>query len=345
MDVLETATESSAQDITSRVEALLFGDSKESQSAKVEEVPNDAEKLPEGDDSDSEDAEGSVESDKEAESLAQYLGVDEDNLFEDETGKIMVKAKIDGEQKLVPFKDVIASYQLQGHVNNKSIALENERKELEVVKQTTVQTLKTQLYEAATLNNILSQQLIGEYNSIDWDRMRVEQPAEWAAARQDFADRANHIESVKNGIAAKSKEISDENAKRFHEENQKHLRAEHEKLVLKNPTWSDPKVMKQEVGAIRTFLSETYEFGEEDLDSVQDSRLVALIQDAMAFRKGKEKVKQLKVKTIPKFQTPGRNKASSENLAKARDVKAKNEAIKKSNGSINSIANKILDRM
>ena len=136
------ATDNSAQGISSRVEDALFG---EDNTAELNEnhddvASDDEEILPGDDDTDSEDDDGSDglegELTEEELTLAGYLGIDEERLIVDEEGNISFNALVDGESKAVPLSELAKSFQLQGHVNNKSIALENERKEFEEQRNT-----------------------------------------------------------------------------------------------------------------------------------------------------------------------------------------------------------------
>lgn len=356
-----TATSSvEAQNIEGRIESLLFGGSKEPVGTKTEEAPADAKKLPVSDDSEVIKTEGSdsgqegddgdndgKQDDGQGEpgSLAEYLGVDDDNLFEDETGKVMVKAKIDGEAKIVPFKEVIASYQLQGHVNNLSMALQKERGEFREIVKAKTEELQSKLNEAGVVVDVLNQQILAEYNSVDWDRMRLENPGEWAAAQQDFKARYQAIMDLKDKISNKAKESLSVQQEQQQQELAKTLAAENEKLLKMNPTWADQEVRKKEVGEIRSFLVSAYGFSESDMENVYDSRLIALIQDAMSYRKGKQKVEQSKTKQIPNFKPPGRKVTSGQNMEKARNEKALNKQIRDTNGSVKAIADKILDRL
>ena len=344
-----TATGSTAQDISSRVESALYGDDNETELTSVNDdvVLDDEETLPEGDDADSEDEDGSEDledANEEELTLAAYLGIDEDRLIVSGDGSVSFNALIDGESKEVPLSELAKSYQLQGHVNNKSIALQNERKEFEEQRDLVAQTLRSKLEQASNMTKLVEEQLVGEFNNIDWDRLRVENPSEWSALRQEFSERAHKIQQIQSQASTISGELQKNQQQELAQKQSEYIAGEMQKMIAANPNWSDAEVMKSETSAIKSFLGETYGFTEEDLQYVTDHRLVSLIQDAKAYRSGKKAVESKINKPVPKFQKPGATKANSKSLAKARSVKARKAAVK-SNGSIDNVANLLLDRM
>jgi hypothetical protein len=348
-----SATAQSAQDVTSRIEQALYPETAQKAEPVVaddEEVVEDADELPDTDDSKSEEDEGSEDepgdefTDEEL-SLAAYLGVDEDRLIVGEDGQVMLNAIIDGETKAVPLKELAASYQLQGHVNNKSMALENERKEFEATRTNVVQGLQQRVEGVTKLASAIEDELIGDYKRIDWDALRASDPSEWSALRQEYAERARKIEEVKNLAIEESKRIQTEIQQKQMEAMQNHIAEQRAKMIEKNPEWADVNKRKEALVQIKSFLSSTYGYSESDAENISDARLVELVKDAMAYRQGKKAVETKKVKVVPKFQKPGASRIKSAQLAKARDIKAKKAAVRKSGGSIDSVANALLDRM
>lgn len=345
----ETATDQSAQDITSRIESALFDEAEVTEPVENEDevAVEDEVTLPETDDTDSEEEDGSdledIASDEDL-SLADYLGIPEDRINVAEDGTVSMTAIIDGESKEVSLKDLASSFQLQGHVNNKSIALENERKELEAAKQQIATEYQSKLQNLESLTSAAEQQLVGDFNQIDWDRLRVENPAEWTALRQEFADKAQHIQNVQAQVKQEGKALLDQQQEKVNQQRQQHLQGEFTKMLESNPAWSDEVVRKKDMDEMRTFVTGQYGFTEQDLALVTDHRLINLIQDAKAYRNGKKAAETKIVKKVPKFQKPGATKAQHSATAKARSVKAKRAAVKKT-GSTQDVANLILDRM
>lgn len=350
MDPIESATAGAAQDVESRIEEALFPQEQSNEDITDDAVIDDAETLPEDDDAedaeiDDDSADLEEVSDEDV-SLASYLGIDEDRLNVDDDGKVTFKAIIDGESKDVDLKELAKSYQLQGHVNNKSIALENDRKEFESTRDTTYTELKTRVEGIAGMHKAVETMLLEDYQSVDWDALRHQDPSEWAALREEFSAKARKLQQAKGLISEEAKRIEAEQAEQNTAKQNEYLQAQYQQMIQDNPAWEDQDVMTKDVGEIGTFLNKAYGFNDDDLRNLTDSRLMRLVRDAKAYREGTKKAEQKKVtKGLPKFQKPGSQRTNAAALAKARAAKAQKKAIKDGGGSVNDIANSILDRM
>jgi hypothetical protein len=340
--------ESTMQDIAKRIESNLY---------PQEPIGNDGDEgleddvsLPENTDSESEDDEGSTDkldevATEEELSLANYLGVDEDRIIVSDDGSLMFKAIVDGKTKEVPLKELAASYQLQGHVNNKSMALENERKQFQQVQAQVAQELRQRVEGVSQLGNLAEQELIKEYESIDWNTLRYQDPANWTALRQEYAERAQKIQQVKQLTQIEAQRLQKEQAEKFHKQAEEYFAQQMKSMIDDNPTWADEKVRLEKVGEMKSFLK-NYGFNERDAMGINDHRLVRLIKDAQAYRSGLKAAEEKRVDTkkLPKFQKPGSSKLQSASLAKARQVKAQKGQLKKT-GSVNDLAAALVDRM
>lgn len=350
MFVNEPATDNPAQDVNSRIEEALNPQEELIENEELA-VAEDDENLPDADDANSEDEDGSVdESDKEVSeedlTLADYLGIDDDKLVVKDDGSVVVNAVVDGQASEVDLKELVKSYQIQGHVNNKSISLENDRKEFEQTRDQAFTELTTRLDGLNDMNKMLEEQLLGDYNSINWDTLRVQDPSEWAALKQEFAEKAQRIQQSKGLLAQEADRIKGEKQNDLDSKQAQYLQTEMNAMVADNPTWSDPAVMKAEVAEIGSFLKNDYGFSDDELKAVTDHRLLRLIKDAKAFKANKSGVADKKiVKPLPKFQKPGNTAKNAASLSKARAVKARKKAVKDSGGSTASIANSLIDRM
>jgi hypothetical protein len=341
--------EAGMQAIADNVESILYGTEEEPIETDDEEVLEGGESPPEDDDPDSEDEDGEEEglddiASEDDLSLADYLGIDEDRLIVGEDGTVSFNAIIDGESQEVSLKELAKSYQMQGHVNNKSMALETERKEFQETRTQVATELKGRIDGVEALHNMAEEQLVGEYNAIDWNKLRYENPSEWSALRQEYAEKAQQIKQAQGLVAEERVRLNEEQQKEFHQNMDAHMKNEMSSLIVKNPNWSDDAVRKADMKEMKTFLSEAYGYGDKDFDNISDHRLIEVIKDAQSFRNGKKAIASKKVKVLPKFQKPGASRGNAASLKKARAVKAGRAALKKDGGT-SSVANAILDRM
>ncbi|RLA60757.1 MAG: hypothetical protein DRQ89_12325 [Epsilonproteobacteria bacterium] len=338
------------QDIADDIESRLYGSDEEPADTDGDEVSDDAivkDALPDDDDSDSDEDDGSdledIATDEEL-SLADYLGIDEDKLIVGEDGSVSFNAIIDGESQEVSLKELATSYQMQGHVNNKSMALETDRREFEEARGKVATELKSRIDGVEALHNMAEEQLVGEYNNIDWDKLRYENPSEWSALRQEYAEKAQKIKQAQGLVSEERERISNEQQKEFHEKMSEHMKGELGKMIGKNPTWADDAVRKTDMEKMKDFMVATYGYEPEAMDTISDHRLIEVIKDAKAFRESTKAALKKKVKKLPKFQKPGAARGNAASLAKARAAKANKAALRK-DGSTQSVANSILDRM
>lgn len=278
--------------------------------------------------------------------LAAALGLPEDSLEYDDEGNVVFNAIIDGEATKVSMQDLVKSYQLEGHVNKKSMQLETDRREFETTRDQAYDHLTQKITVANNLIGAVEQQLLGELKGIDWDTLRATDPAEWAATRQYYTERVQWLEQMKAQTGTVQKELTAEQQKAQQDQYNAFMQGEVQKMLIDNPTWKDQAVMAKEVVEIGKFLSTKYGFTAEEIANHMDARMMRMVRDAMQFVSGKDTLKGKKVPdNIPKFRTPGQQNVNRRDTTKARQVKAQKDAIRKSGGSVDSIAASLVDRM
>jgi hypothetical protein len=328
--------------IEQRIEQALYGQPEETPTAaeveETEEVEGNAEDLSALEPT---DESNESEADDEPENLASYLGLTEDQIAE-EDGKIYVNAKVNGETSKVALADLIKGYQTEKAVTQKSQALAEERKAWEQQAQAAQQAYEQKIQQADTALGILEKQLVGRFEAVDWDKLRADDPAEWAAKRQEMAQQYQEMKRAKEAVGARQKEAIEQQQQQQAQQQAAYLQQQSEMMLADNPSWNDAEVKQRELGEIREFLQDAYGFNEQDLSHVTDHRLVRLIQDAQAYRKVKKAADPKKAKPIPKFvkKGAGRNIANE----RAKQAKQKHARLKKS-GSIQDAAALLMDRM
>lgn len=348
----EGAAGGGALDVESRIAAALSGnegggDNEEGgdQGSHEEEEdeldPNDLTKKskPESEDDD-------TAGEDDDQTLASALGLPEDALEYDEEGNVVFNAVIDGEATKVKMQDLVKSYQLEGHVNKKSMQLESDRREFETTRDQAYDHLTQKITVANNLIGAVEQQLMGELKNIDWDTLRATDPAEWAATRQYYTERVQWLEQMKAQTGSAQKGLTEEQQKAQQDKYNAFMQGEVQKMIQDNPAWKDQAVMAKEVGEVGKFLVDKYGFTPDEIANHMDSRMMRMVRDAMQFANGKDTLKAKKVPdNVPKFRTPGQQNANRRDTTKARQVKAQKEAIRKSGGSVDAIAASLVDRM
>ena len=337
-----------AQGVEERIAASLFGnDGAAGNSNAVDKVVNeDDESLPPEDDTKPKGTEPEDEAIDGDVTLASMLGLGDDQLEYDDQNNVVFNAIIDGESHKVPVSELVKSYQLQGHVNNKSIALENDRKGFHATRDQAYGELTTRLQGLNQLIQLNEQTLLAEYNGIDWDSLRMTEPGEWAALQQQFNQRALQIQQVKDLAGQESQRLTQEQQQQQQKSLQDRAAGELQKMMADNPTWSDQTVMAKDIGEVGAFLRNQYGFTDQEIADNIDHRLMRMFKDAMAFHAGTKAITDKKIPAnMPKFVKPGTGGGDRPSLQKARQVKETKQAIRKSGGSLDSVANALINRM
>ena len=288
------------------------------QAAEPEEEPSESEPEPDG------------EEDQEALSLsdiAEILDIDESNLDIDEDGKVVLKTKIDGQEGKVRLKDAHTSYQIRGHLDNKTREATQLQEELKAKQAALEQVQSEKLQQAEEVIQVAFQELTNEFQSIDWNELKALDPAEWSVKRAEFQDRQSRLQDA-------FQKTQVQRAEQFQKQQQsvKELLAiENQKLVSAIEEWKNTDVAKKEYKETMSYLTDQYGFNDEDLygkwdtqgnllqPGITDHRLVVIFRKAMLFDKlqtSKPEVTK-KVRVAPKMVKPGQPKTKEETQTKS----------------------------
>lgn len=219
--------------------------------------------------------------------IAQALGFEEDFLDLDDDGDVVIKTKIDGQEGKAKGKDFFATYQKQGHLDNRLREV-NQREENLKAQETNFQAETQQkLQHFEDLNRVALNALNQEFQQIDWNYLRETEPGEFAAKQTDFRTRQGQIQQA---LEYTAKQRNDAEAQRRSQEAQK--------VVSLMDGWTDPAVAKKEEAELTAYISENNM--NPDIANYADVYLLA--KKAKAFdelEKGQPAIKKL-VKRAPK---------------------------------------------
>lgn len=269
--------------------------------ADTEDQPTETEA-----EADAESTEEAPEPPKTLKELSERLGMEYDQLLD----SIAADTKIDGEEGRVPLSKLLKSYQLEGHLNRKSMELTEAKKAFEQEAQTRKQQFDEgleQLRQSLTIGNQLLQ---GEYAQIDWASLEKSDPVQYLSTRTKFEDRQRQLLQGFQFLQQEDSKRSETSQKEF----AKYLEDEGKKLVNAVPEWADSKTKTKETQGIKEYLK-SQGFNDADVQQVYDHRLVLVARDAMRYRELKAKQPALtkKVNEAPKLAKPGAQKSSADN--------------------------------
>ena len=336
INVTTDSTPAATGSVTDQISALLMEndnpqpEKKEPKAAKpkVPEFPDD---LPSDDYDEGEDDEGDEDSDveideaepdeaDESESDATWskvLGVPEDKIILDDEGDFAgFKIKVDGKVDVVPAADLIAGYQNNKSNTQKSKALAEEKKQFyEVDKPRLLQEYGTKIKDAEALTSYLENSLVKEYQGIDWNNLRFQNPGEYAALVQDYNIRVEEIQKIKTATETVKQQETQKYQQEFGQKTQAYIQEQVQQAIEKHPEWQDTKKFKAALGDMQNFVTETYGFSPQEFADVKDARILDLILDAKRYRAGKTIAEKKLAKPVGKFQKPtGQAKATKSKL-------------------------------
>lgn len=290
-----------------------------------------------------EDSEGDAQ-ELTTEEVSKVLGVKEEHLQVDEKGTLLFRTKVGDDITHVSLDQLIKSYQTDKHVSQKAQKLYEDQQAFEGVKQQELQRLHTQVSEAVSLTQAMEQQLIGDFKALNMDVLRQTNPAEWAAKRQELADRAQMIQQVKGRLGLTMQEQQKKQQEAFEARRTEAAAKEAELILAKVPRWSDEAVASEEIPKMQRFLVENYGFDPKEVQTIPNHRFVLLALDAM---KGREITSNTevskKIKTLPKLVKTGA--VRTKDRLKTPDKSQEKLLRLKKSGSTADLASVLFDRL
>jgi len=331
----------SAETLDDIAEILAGGESEpEAKVSEPTEVEDDTQEL-EADESQAEDSISDESEIEEDGSWGSALGVDDEKIILDDDGDFKgVSVKVNGETSQVDMNDLITSYQTGKAVTQKSQQLSTDRKQFDTDREAAGQMYQQELTKVQNMAGMLQNQLMAEYNNVNWDQLRISDPAEYAAARQDFATKSEQMQLAGQQIQQQQLQAQDYYNSEVSKNKQAFLANQAEVVLSNNPTWHDDAVMAKDVASMRESAKSYYGLTDEALAGVSSASQVAILQDAIKFRQGSKVADNKLSKPLPKFQKgPRRRRANRGSKLDALTKRAKvSTGMNKKNAETDAIA-------
>lgn len=265
--------------------------------------------------------------------LAKFLGIEESMVDVDNDGNPVIKTKIDGKDGAAKFADVLKSYQLQGHVDNKVREVAEQQKVLQqrIAEANQAATARIEQLEASIA--IAHQELLSEFQAVDWATLRAQNPGEYSALYADFQARQNRL----GGLAQKAQAERQQQQAKQQEDWSSQLRKEWEDLgPTLLPEWKDAEAARKDNIAITQWgLKAGYQ--PDELKAMARPLHIATLRKAMLYDQLQESKKAVenKVRTAPKLVKPGQAQSSTREQQNIRNLK---DNVRKSGGKDRDVA-------
>lgn len=216
--------------------------------------------------------------------------------------ELPVTVKVDGKTSQVPLKDVLKAYQLEQHVQQKSIQVSEAQKAWDTQRAQAEQTLNQNLQSAQALNTLARQELLAEFQGVDWNKLRMENPLEWSVRQQDFNQRAGKLDQH----LAQLQNFQQQQALQAQQAQTAQLPKERESMLEARPEWRD----NTQFQAARSEISQYAQkmgFKPAELGSIYDHRYMLVLHDAARFAALQANSSQAvkRVRAAPQQANPG----------------------------------------
>ena len=249
--------------------------------------------------------------------LASSLGLEETDLALDNEGRVLLKTKVDGEEATVPLQELRKGYQLQKHFTKQQEAFLAERTAWEEARRAQQAQLGQQEHLASEILNAEEQKLNQEYTR-DWQALRQEDPAEYAAQVAEYNQKLQQIHQRKanlyQAIQQRQQEMQQQMQQRGQEEAQKLLQAF---------GWT-PETVEPHATRLREYLVASG-ITPEEIQSTVDHRAFVLAEKARRYDEWKKRIDlaKRKVKDAPTMPRGSAAQPESGQSSKLKAAKAR----------------------
>lgn len=282
---------------------------------RLEATVQDAEEESSEGESDEDQEEVEVEASEEAE--------DDDDNYDD----YIVEVVVDGEAMEVSLKDLKSNFSANQYIEKNIQQAVERRKQADQITQQLYQTYQQTTERLQRLDQLMQNLATEESESIDWNRLKVEDPALYLVKREEERE----LRARQQAIQQEAQKVQQQQAQLQAEAYQRLLQSEAQELARKLPEIADPKSgpkLKEK------FVSVAAEYGytPQEVGTVVDHRALLVLRDAIKWReyqqskrevlsKGKqEAVKEIKTRAT---STTSTQQASKKRLADKLRAKAR----------------------
>jgi len=246
-----------------------------------------------------------------------------DMSVEDFANAIKTKIKIDGQESEITLAELRAGYQKDADYRRKTAEVAEQRRTLEQYGEQSKAEIQNRLGQVNALVDNLQNQILGEFQTIDWNSLRANNPGEYAARLQEFQSRQLQLEQIKGTSQQEAQRLAQEQQEKQKGSYQAYVQQETEALMTAIPAWRDVEVAKAETSQLATFLKDRG-FNESEIGNAADHRIIKLAYDLMKVDTVKQtaEVVKNKIKNLPKLVKPGAKQTNS-TADREKDLKAK----------------------
>ena len=227
--------------------------------------------------------------------------------------------KIDGKDTEVTEDELLSGYSRQADYTRKSQVLAEQRKKMDEELAATQQERQHYLSQLEQFN-LQADSKLEEFKSVDWTKLKEEDPMEYALKRDQYRE----LQENKRLVAEEQQNLAQKQQAEMQTKWNEELARQQEVMAQRLPEWNDPEKGPKLKQNIKSFALKKG-FTEQEVDSLIDARSVDVLHKAMMYETLLEaKIANKKQKVVPKVQKPGTPSTKSEvNSEKVKQTRAR----------------------
>jgi len=242
--------------------------------------------------------------------LAEHLGTDVAELY----NLTLPVTGADGQKHEVALGEWKDSYQASEKVKAEQEATSKARKAFEEEAQVQKQAVEARFFTASKMIEAVESQLVGGLDDAQMEQLRVTDPAEYAAIKQDHTERMGGVNAIKQQFAQEYYQYRQGVAQQNEAERQKWAAQESQRIGEVIPEWANEEVRIKESGEVTKYLLDRG-YPEDVVKDQLSASDKGLARKAMLYdrqQKAKPEIKKKVVSIGKKVLTSGKSKSKAE---------------------------------
>ncbi len=212
--------------------------------------------------------------------VAKTLGLEESDLSVGKDG-LRIKTKIDGEMGEVSLAELRKGYQLQSHFTRQQEQFLQERQQWEQARTQREQYLQQQEGMAQAVLQQEEQALKAKFTRNDWESLRRDDPAEYAALVAEYNQQLSEIRGRQQDLSKQVQARQQEATQQWQQQMAQTAQQE-QKALIEKLGWKTPEKAQENGKRLQEFLFKQG-FSEQDLAGVLDHRAFVLAEKARKY--------------------------------------------------------------
>jgi uncharacterized phage infection (PIP) family protein YhgE len=304
METEATHTGTSMEDISARLLEKWTSDDEPTEKEVIQSTEPEPEKVAaevEGDEPEEvadEKAEEAEQEPEEAEEeaafqtiseLAEALELDPDEFMD----TLKAKVKVNGQENEVTLAEAFKGYQREADYTRKTQEVAEERRQLEAEQQKldeANQQWTQQMNEAIATVDAATSAVLADFQSVDWDRLKVEDPTQFVIREREYQQRHAQLQQQKQAIVEHNAQVQQQRMAEM-------LPKEQAALKAAIPEWHDESVFESERKDIADYAIKQG-YSKEQIDGLVDHKAVVMLRKAMLYDKAMSKPEPEPVKKV-----------------------------------------------